>query len=90
MPNTISDILRGFSASGKINIIYKLITHANGLRFKNMYLYSMISNQVMFWKIIDDTQGANFFVFTSSEKVIKPNLTEKNSIIIFDDIICGP
>lgn len=41
LPNTISDILGGFSASGKTNIIYKLITHADGLRFKNMYLYSM-------------------------------------------------
>ena len=41
-------------------------------------------------KIIDDIKGANFFIFTSADKVIKPNLTKKNSIIIFDDVICGP
>ncbi|KAE9522495.1 hypothetical protein AGLY_017088 [Aphis glycines] len=38
----------------------------------------------------NDVEGANFFIFTSVDKVIKPNLTKKNSIIIFDDVICGP
>ncbi|KAF0742059.1 tigger transposable element-derived protein 4-like, partial [Aphis craccivora] len=37
----------------------------------------------------DDVKGANFFIFTSVDKVIKPNLTKKNSIIIFDDVKCG-
>ena len=93
LPDTIRAILVGPSGSGKTNIMYNLITHENGLRFENIYLYSKTSNQekyVLLKKIIDDIQGANFFIFTSAEKVIKPNLTKKNSIIIFDDVICGP
>lgn len=93
LPDTIRAILVGPSSSGKTNIMYNLITHANGLRFENIYLYSKTSNQekyVLLKKIIDDIQGANFFIFTSADKVIKPNLTKKNSIIIFDDVIFGP
>ncbi|CAI6355232.1 unnamed protein product [Macrosiphum euphorbiae] len=93
LPDTIRAILVGPSGSGKTNIMYNLITHANGLRFENIYLYSKTSNQekyVLLKKIIDDIKGANFFIFTSADKVIKPNLTKKNSIIIFDDVICGP
>ncbi|KAF0748597.1 tigger transposable element-derived protein 4-like, partial [Aphis craccivora] len=55
--------------------MYNLITHENGLRFENIYLYSKTSNQEK-------------YVF--ADKVIKPNLTKNNSIIIFDDVICGP
>ncbi|KAF0706059.1 tigger transposable element-derived protein 4-like, partial [Aphis craccivora] len=38
----------------------------------------------------DYVKGANFFIFTSVDKVIKSHLTKTNSIIIFDDVICGP
>ncbi|KAE9527078.1 hypothetical protein AGLY_013726 [Aphis glycines] len=38
----------------------------------------------------DDIKGANIFIFSDADKVIKPNLTKKNSVIIFDDVLCGP
>ncbi|KAE9542741.1 hypothetical protein AGLY_002652 [Aphis glycines] len=38
----------------------------------------------------DDVKSANLIIFTSADQVIKPNLTKKNSIIIFDDVICDP
>ncbi|KAF0714016.1 tigger transposable element-derived protein 4-like [Aphis craccivora] len=87
VPDTIHAILVGPSGSVKTNIMYNLITYANVLRFENIYLlvYSKTSNQekyVLLKKIIDDVKGANFFIFTSVDK--------KNSIIIFDDVICGP
>ncbi|KAF0701800.1 tigger transposable element-derived protein 4-like [Aphis craccivora] len=44
-PNTIRAILVGPSGSANTNIMYNLITHANGLRFENIYLYSKTSNQ---------------------------------------------
>ncbi|KAE9523793.1 hypothetical protein AGLY_015853 [Aphis glycines] len=37
-----------------------------------------------------DIKGANIFIFSDADKVIKPNLTKKNSVIIFDDVLCGP
>ncbi|KAF0753033.1 tigger transposable element-derived protein 4-like, partial [Aphis craccivora] len=82
LPDTIRAILVGPSGSGKTNIMYNLIPHTNGLRFENIYSYSKTSNQEKFillkkkWTIVD--------------KVIKPNLVKKNSMIIFDDVICGP
>ena len=93
LPDTIRAIVVGPSGSGKTNIMYNLITHENGLRFENIYLYSKTSNQekyVLLKKIMDDIKGANFFIFTSADEVIKPNLTKKNSIMIFDDIITDP
>ncbi|KAE9536139.1 hypothetical protein AGLY_007362 [Aphis glycines] len=38
----------------------------------------------------DDIKGANIFIFSDADKNIKPNLTKKNSVIIFDDVLCGP
>ncbi|KAE9522014.1 hypothetical protein AGLY_017576 [Aphis glycines] len=85
LPDTIRAIIVGPSGSVKTNIMYNLITHENGIRFENIYLYSKTSNQekyVLLKKIIDDIKDA--------DKVIKPNLTKKNSVIIFDDVLCGP
>ncbi len=93
LPDTIRAIIVGPSGSGKTNIMYNLITHENGIRFENIYLYSKTSNQekyVLLKKIIDDIKGANIFIFSDADKVIKPNLTKKNSVIIFDDVLCGP
>jgi len=90
LPDTIRAIVVGPSGSGKTNIMYNLITHVNGLRFENIYLYSKTSGQekyVLLKKIIDGIKGVNFIIFSEGEQVIKPNLTLKNSIFIFDDVI---
>jgi len=41
---TIRAILVGPRGSGKTNIMYNLITHVNGLKFENIYLFSKTSN----------------------------------------------
>jgi len=43
--DTIRAIVVGPSCSGKTNIMYNLITHVNGLRFENIYLYTKTSGQ---------------------------------------------
>ncbi|KAE9543737.1 hypothetical protein AGLY_002133 [Aphis glycines] len=85
LPDTIHAVIVDPSGSGKTNIMYNLITHENGIRFENIYLYSKTSKQekyVLLKKIIDDIKDA--------DKVIKPNLTKNNSVIIFDDVLCDP
>ena len=91
LPDSIRGIMVGPSGSGKTNVMFNLITHINGLKFENIYLYTKTPNQekyVLLKKIIDDIKGANLFTFTNAEQVIKPNLVKQNSIFIFDDVIC--
>jgi len=90
-PDSIRAIIVGPSGAGKTNVMYNLITHKNGLKFENIYLYSKTSNQekyVLLKNIIDSIKGVNLYIFTNAEKVIKPNLVKQNSIFIFDDVIC--
>lgn len=90
-PDSIRAIIVGPSGSGKTNVMYNLITHINGLKFENIYLYSKTSNQekyVLLKNIIDSIKGVNLYIFSNAEKVIKPNLVKQNSIFIFDDVIC--
>ena len=44
-PNTIRTIICGSSYCGKTNTLFSLIFNPNGLRFKNIYLYSKSLNQ---------------------------------------------
>jgi len=90
-PDSIRAIIVGPSGAGKTNVMYNLITHKNGLKFENIYLYSKTSNQekyVLLKNIIDSIKGVNLYIFSNAEKVIKPNLVKQNSIFIFDDVIC--
>ena len=71
--------------------MYNLITHINGLKFENIYLYTKTPNQekyVLLKNIIHGIKGVNLYIFTNAEKVIKPNMVKQNSIFIFDDVIC--
>ena len=91
LPDSIRGIIVGPSGSGKTNVMYNLITHPNGLKFENIYLYSKTPDQekyVLLKNIIGGIKGVNLFTFTKAEQVISPNLVKPNSIFIFDDVIC--
>lgn len=91
LPNTIRCIICGPSNCGKTNIMLNLLFHENGLKFKNVYLYSKTTfqpkycflNEVM--KKIPETQ---YFIFDDNKEVIHPNDALKQSIMIFDDVAC--
>lgn len=91
LPDSIRGILVGASSSGKTNVMINLLTHINGLKFENVYIYSKTLNQekyVLLKQIFDGIKEANLYTFTVANDVIKPQLTKPNSIFIFDDIIC--
>lgn len=91
LPNTIRCIIAGPSNCGKTNLLISLIESEHGLKFENIYIYSKTLEQEKYQylqKILKPMKGIGFYKFSSSDKVIAPNVAKKNSIIIFDDVIC--
>ena len=91
IPNTIRCIICGPSNCGKTNVMISLLLHTNGLKFKNVYLYSKTSYQPKYQflgKILERVPEVNFFIFNDDKEVIHPNKALSNSVIIFDDVAC--
>lgn len=93
LPTTIRAGICGPSGSGKTNVLLGLLTHENGLRFLNLYIYSKSLQQAKYkylCEILKPIRELNLFLFDDHREIMKPNEAEKNSIFIFDDIVCSP
>lgn len=91
LPNSIRCIIAGPSNCGKTNLLLSLIESEHGLKFENVYIYSKSLDQEKYQylkKMLSNIPGIGFYPFTSSNQVIAPNKAKRNSIIIFDDVIC--
>lgn len=91
LPNSIRCIIAGPSNCGKTNVLISLIESENGLSFENIYIYSKTLEQDKYKyleRLVKSVKGIGFYKYLSSEQVIHPNKTKKNSIMIFDDVIC--
>ena len=89
LPDSIRCIICGPSNSGKTNLMLNLLLHENGLRFKNLYVYSKSLNQNKYRylkEVISATPELSYHEFSDREDVIKPENALENSIIIFDDV----
>lgn len=91
LPNSIRCIICGPSNCGKTNIILSLLLHKNGLKFQNIYLYSKTTFQPKYkflQQVLERIPEVNFFIFNNDKEVIHPNEASRNSIVIFDDVVC--
>lgn len=91
LPDSIRCIIAGPSNCGKTNLLIGMIESEHGLKFENIYIYSKSLEQDKYKylrKLFSPMKHIGFHTFTSSEKVITPSAAKKNSIIIFDDVIC--
>lgn len=91
LPNTIRAVFCGPSNCGKTNALLTLITHPNGLRFENIYIYSKSLKQPKYKlleKVLESVDGVEYFPFNENEQVVPPNEAQPNSIFIFDDVAC--
>ena len=91
LPESIRAVFCGPSNCGKTNALLSLLTHPNGLRFDNVYLYSKSLNQPKYKfleKVIGPIQGVQYLPFSEHSLVISPDEACGNSIMIFDDISC--
>ena len=76
LPNSVRAIFCGPSNCGKTNALLTLLTHPNGFRFENIYIYSKSLNQ----------PEIEYFSFNEHEEVVQPNKAQPNSIIVFVDV----
>ena len=89
-PDTIRSLIFGPSGCEKTNLVFTLLTHANGLKFENVYIYSKTLHQpkyVMLEEILSKVDGVNLFKFQENDSVLPPEKALPNSVFIFDDII---
>lgn len=91
LPNSIRCIICGPSNCGKTNVMLSLLIHENGLKFKNIYLYSKTALQPKYrylHNVVKRVPNVKLFIFNEEKEVISPNDAFSDSVIIFDDIIC--
>lgn len=91
LPNTIRAVFCGPSNCGKTNALLSLITHPNGLRFANIYVYSKSLSQPKYKflnNLIEPLDELNYFPFSDNEEVVSIDNAKENSLFIFDDVAC--
>lgn len=91
LPDSIRAVFVGPSNCGKTNSLLALITHPNGVRFQNVYVYSKSLNQPKYQflrQLLEPLEDIKYFPFSDHESVISPDEALPNSIIIFDDVAC--
>lgn len=91
LPSSVRGIISGRSACGKTNVLIRLLTDINGLKFENIYLYAKSLLQpkyALLREIMKPIKGVGYFEFDDNEQVIRPSEAKTNSIFIFDDIMC--
>lgn len=91
LPESVRAIICGPSGCGKTNIMLTLLFEANGLKFKNVYVYSKSLFQPKY-KLLADAiarvPGMGYFPYSENETVIDPADALEHSVFIFDDVAC--
>lgn len=88
LPDNVRALIVGPSNCGKTNLVLSLLLDKNGLKFKNVYLFSKSLNQPKYnylENVLSQVKEVKFFRF--SNKILKPEEVQQHSICIFDDLI---
>lgn len=91
LPDTIRCIVCGPSNCGKTNLVIGLLLHENGLRFRNVYVYSKTLQQPKYLfleNVLNKVSGVSIKKYSQHDDVIAPQEAKTNSVIIFDDVAC--
>lgn len=90
LPNNVRCIIAGPSGCGKTNVLISLIESEHGLKFENLYLYSKTLEQNKYKYLCEMLRGIQEIkchTFSASHDIIDVNQMNKNSLIVFDDVI---
>ena len=91
LPDSIRCLIVGPSNCGKTNLMICLLENENGLRYRNIYVYSKSLQQPKYEylkKLMGQVSGIGYFPFAENQEVIAPHDARPDSIFIFDDIAC--
>ena len=91
LPSSIRAIFCGPSNCGKTNSLMTLITHSNGLRFENLYVYSKSLYQPKYKyleNLLEDVEGVNYNPCSEHESVVPADDVLPNTVFVFDDDAC--
>lgn len=91
LPNSIRCLICGPSNCGKTNLIIGLLLHENGLRFRNVYVYSKTLYQPKYIFLENVFKMVPQVVYTKyheNENILDPKNAKCNSVIVFDDVAC--
>lgn len=89
LPDSIRCIVCGPSNCGKTNTVLNLLFSPNGLKFKNVYIFSKSLNQPKYSLLSQVLpKEVGYYAYDDNSSVIHPCEAKKYSIFIFDDIAC--
>ena len=84
LPNNVRALVVGSSGCGKTNLVLSLLLDKNGLKFKNVYLFSKSMNQPKYdylEKVLKKVKGIGFYRFRN--EFLKPEDVEKKLCLYF-------
>lgn len=91
LPDSIRGLVCGPSNCGKTNAVLCLLLDPNGLRFRNVYLYSKTPFQPKYralGEILAKIRGMGYFVYSDKAEIMRPSEAKPDSVFIFDDVAC--
>lgn len=91
LPSSIRCIICGPSNCGKSMAMLSLLTHPNGLRFENVYVYSRSLHQPKYEyleRVLKPIRGVGYHAFGENDEIVEPSAAKPNSVFIFDDVSC--
>jgi Poxvirus A32 protein len=91
LPPTIRGLIVGPSNCGKTNVMISLLIDTNGLRFKNVYIFSKSLYQPKYEflrQVIEPIKDMGYFTFNHNAEILSPSDAKEHSVFIFDDVMC--
>lgn len=89
LPNDIRALICGKSGCGKSNLMLSLLFDVNGIRFKNVCIYSksLFQPKYCFLKdVLEGVKGVGYYQFTENDEIMSPDEAKTNTVFIFDDV----
>lgn len=94
LPNSIRCIVTGPSSCGKSNVLFNLLFDVNGLRFRNIYVFSKSLFQPKY-RMLESVmtslagEGLGYHAYSENNEIPSPEeIADSDSVIIFDDVSC--
>lgn len=89
LPDSVRAVICGPSGCGKTQALVSLLLSKNGLRFRNVYVYSKSLAQPKYQhleRIFAGVPEVGYHTFSNDADIVTPDQADGYSIMVFDDI----